>query len=133
MRAIRLHEIGGPQNLHVDEIGVPAIRDDEALVRVRAEPKPVEVRDGALAGRLVAPMVNRNEVIGVALVGPKPSGHAFRPDEVELIGWATRQVGLDLHALEMGQLQADKARKAEQISTLRTEVATLRSIIPQRA
>jgi zinc-binding alcohol dehydrogenase/oxidoreductase len=36
MRAARLHEIGGPQNLHVDEIGVPAIRDDEALVRVRA-------------------------------------------------------------------------------------------------
>jgi zinc-binding alcohol dehydrogenase/oxidoreductase len=36
MRAVRLHEIGGPQNLHVDETGVPAIRDDEALVRVRA-------------------------------------------------------------------------------------------------
>jgi zinc-binding alcohol dehydrogenase/oxidoreductase len=36
MRAVRLHEIGGPQNLRVDEIGVPAIRDDEALVRVAA-------------------------------------------------------------------------------------------------
>jgi zinc-binding alcohol dehydrogenase/oxidoreductase len=36
MRAVRLHEIGGPETLHVDEIGVPAIRDDEALVRIRA-------------------------------------------------------------------------------------------------
>lgn len=36
MKALRLHEIGGPENLRVDEIAVPSIRDDEALVRVRA-------------------------------------------------------------------------------------------------
>jgi zinc-binding alcohol dehydrogenase/oxidoreductase len=36
MRALRLHELGGPEALRVDEIAVPAIRDDEALVRVRA-------------------------------------------------------------------------------------------------
>ncbi|HMF28795.1 MAG TPA: zinc-binding dehydrogenase [Candidatus Cybelea sp.] len=36
MRALRLHEIGGPQNLRVDEVAVPAIGDGEVLVRVRA-------------------------------------------------------------------------------------------------
>lgn len=36
MRALRLHEIGGPANLRVDSLAVPEIRDDEALVRVRA-------------------------------------------------------------------------------------------------
>jgi NADPH:quinone reductase-like Zn-dependent oxidoreductase len=36
MRAVRLHEIGGPENLRVDEISIPAIREGEALVRVRA-------------------------------------------------------------------------------------------------
>ncbi len=36
MRALRLHEIGGPANLRIDTIGIPEIRDDEALVRVRA-------------------------------------------------------------------------------------------------
>jgi zinc-binding alcohol dehydrogenase/oxidoreductase len=36
MQAVRLCEIGGPENLRVDEIPVPAIRDDEALVRMRA-------------------------------------------------------------------------------------------------
>ena len=36
MRAVRLHEIGGPENLRIDEIPVPAIRDDEVLVRIRA-------------------------------------------------------------------------------------------------
>jgi zinc-binding alcohol dehydrogenase/oxidoreductase len=36
MKAVRLHELGGPKNLRLDDISVPAIRDDEALVRVRA-------------------------------------------------------------------------------------------------
>ncbi len=36
MRALRLHEIGGPANLRVDAVGIPEIRADEALVRVRA-------------------------------------------------------------------------------------------------
>ncbi len=36
MQAVRLSEIGGPENLRVEEILVPAIRDDEALIRIRA-------------------------------------------------------------------------------------------------
>ncbi|HET6274561.1 MAG TPA: zinc-binding dehydrogenase [Candidatus Cybelea sp.] len=36
MRALRVHEIDGPQELKVDTIAVPEIREDEALVRVRA-------------------------------------------------------------------------------------------------
>lgn len=36
MRALRLHEVDGPQGLRVDAIAVPEIREGEALVRVRA-------------------------------------------------------------------------------------------------
>jgi zinc-binding alcohol dehydrogenase/oxidoreductase len=36
MRAVRLHELGGPEKLKIDEIGVPEIRESEVLVRVRA-------------------------------------------------------------------------------------------------
>ena len=36
MRALRLHAIGGPKSLRVDEVDLAEIRDDEALVRVRA-------------------------------------------------------------------------------------------------
>jgi zinc-binding alcohol dehydrogenase/oxidoreductase len=36
MRAVRLEEIGGPQNLRVEEIPRPEPRDGEALVRIRA-------------------------------------------------------------------------------------------------
>lgn len=36
MRAVRLHEIGGPQNLRIDDVDVPKPASDEAVVRVRA-------------------------------------------------------------------------------------------------
>ncbi len=36
MRAVRLHEIGGPQNLRIDDVPVPEPAAGEALVRVRA-------------------------------------------------------------------------------------------------
>ncbi len=36
MRAARLHEMGGPDALRIEDIPVPAIRDGELLVRVRA-------------------------------------------------------------------------------------------------
>jgi len=92
---------------------------------IRAEPKALapEQAGSSLQAALVAPMVKRNEVIGVALLGAKPSGLDVRPDEVELVGWATRQVGLDLHALKVEQLEAAA-------SALRYEVAALRSLMP---
>jgi NADPH:quinone reductase-like Zn-dependent oxidoreductase len=36
MKAVRLHETGGPQQLRIDEVDVPAPGDDEIVVRVRA-------------------------------------------------------------------------------------------------
>lgn len=36
MKAVRLHEVGGPQNLRVDEIARPVAVNGEVLVRVRA-------------------------------------------------------------------------------------------------
>jgi len=36
MRALRLHEIGGPQHLRVDDVAAPALGDGEVLVRLRA-------------------------------------------------------------------------------------------------
>jgi hypothetical protein len=116
------------QRVAGDVTGVPADlgADTPLLVSARAELKPVEAADGERGPALVAPMVNRNEVIGAVALGPKPSGLDYRPDELELIGWATRQVGLDLHALKVEQLE-------EAAAALRYEVAALRSVIPQRA
>ena len=94
--------------------------DDAALMAIRADPRPAPP-DPALSrvrAALVAPMLNRNEVTGVVLLGPKPSGFDFRPDEVELIGWAARQVGLDLHTLKVEALEAAQLAQSQQIALL---------------
>jgi hypothetical protein len=127
---------GGGYARTVGEVpGVPAQLDADlpVLINLRADPRPIEVHEGALIGRLIAPMVNRNEVLGLAVLGPKPSGLTWRPDEVELIGWATRLVGLDLHALQIGQLEGLAADLNMTNAMLRNEIATLRSVIPQRS
>ena len=96
--------------------------DLHPLVKLRAEPVPTEVDDPALPADLIAPMLNRSEVIGFAMLGAKLSGEQFRPDEIELIGTATRQVGQDLHALKVEQLELDGA-------DLRRENVVLRSLV----
>ena len=103
------------------------------LVSLRADPKPSEIQDGALAGALIAPMVNRNDVLGVVLLGAKPSGHGWRPDEVELIGWATRQVGLDLHALEVERLEAVAVEQREQMARIEARNQELRLALGARS
>ena len=97
-------------------------RDLHPLVKLRAEPKPTEVEDPTLPASIIAPMMNRTEVIGFAMLGAKPSGEQFRPDEIELIGTATRQIGQDLHALKVERLELDGA-------DLRREIVVLRSLV----
>jgi NADPH:quinone reductase-like Zn-dependent oxidoreductase len=55
MKAIRVHAYGGAENLVLEEIGRPAITDDELLVRVHAagvNPVDWKVREGYLRGSL---------------------------------------------------------------------------------
>jgi hypothetical protein len=75
------------------------------LVSLRADPRPLETQDGPPGAALIAPMVIRNEIIGLAMIGRKPAGDSFRPDQIELVGWAARQVGTDLHALRVEELE----------------------------
>jgi hypothetical protein len=96
--------------------------DTSALVSLRADPKRMEVSDQSLSAAMLAPMLYRNQVIGFAMFGQKPHGRDFRPDEIELIGWATLQVGLDLHALEVEQLAAEKFELRQEVSLLNAKL-----------
>ena len=118
------YRLAGGEVAGVDEALDP---DDPAIISIRAEPKAMipEQSGSSLKTALAAPMIHRNEMIGLAVLGPKASGLDFRPDEVELIGWATRQVGLDLHALKMEQLEAGRARQAKRISVLNAKIEGL--------
>jgi hypothetical protein len=51
------------------------------------------------AGDLVLPMHHRGELRSLALLPAKPNGEQYRPDEIDVPGIATNQVGLDLYAL----------------------------------
>ena len=95
--------------------------DEGDLVALRADPRPCEL-DGSTAGlraALITPMVNRNDVAAVVVLGPKPSGLPYRPDEIELIGWASQQIGLDLHALDARRLEEAAALQQAEIAELR--------------
>ena len=69
MKAVRMHGFGGPDVLHVDELPVPALDDDEALVKVCAagvNPVDYKVRSGKF------PIVEQDEL--PAILGRDISG-----------------------------------------------------------
>jgi hypothetical protein len=80
--------------------------DDPVMVRLRAEREPL---DGglpdAVGAALALPMVQRADIRGLILIGPKPSGEDYRPDERDILARAAQGVGMDLHALEIERLE----------------------------
>ena len=82
--------------------------DEKAVVVMRAEHDVIELHESGstLAAALALPFVHRAELHGFILLASKPSGDSYRPDEIELLGMAAHQIGLDLHALKVEQLQS---------------------------
>ena len=105
--------------------------DDRAFALMRGERRPVELAraHSALPGEVAAPMLDERGLAGFVLLGSKPDGSHYRPDQEENIGWATQQVGLDLQALRAraldeelaslrGRLTATEAERDRLLSTL---------------
>ncbi|MXO58587.1 hypothetical protein GRI89_03395 [Altererythrobacter salegens] len=71
---------------------------DPALAMMRAERGPLSLREvhSDLTGALPLPMLHQGELTGFVLFDIKPEGHADRPDELELLTWATQQVAFAL-------------------------------------
>jgi hypothetical protein len=82
--------------------------DDPAFALMRAERRPIETAQarGTLPGVLALPMLDQGTLLGFVLLDRKPGGADYRPDEVELLGWATHQIGLDLQAIRARDLEA---------------------------
>jgi len=106
--------------------------DHPVAVHLRAEPEPVllEAEHGAAGMALALPMSHRGELAGIVLLGPKRHHYSHRPDELQLLGFAAQQVGLDLHALEVQELSAELTRARAQLQGLEALVA--REIAPPR-
>lgn len=83
-------------------------QDNPAFALMRAERSPIELgqADGTIPGALALPMLDQGALSGFVLIGRKSDGTDYRPDEVELLGWAVHQVGLDLQAIHARELEA---------------------------
>jgi hypothetical protein len=58
-----------------------------------------------LQAALALPMMHQAALASFVLLGPKPTGEDYRPDEVEVLGWATQQIGLDLQSIRVRALE----------------------------
>ena len=87
---------------------------------MRAERGPVELAaaHSGLPGALALPMLDQGALAGFVLVDRKGDGADYRPDEVELLGWAACQVGLDLQALHARDLEALVVSLNEKVARL---------------
>ncbi|TNE34665.1 MAG: hypothetical protein EP350_01480 [Alphaproteobacteria bacterium] len=116
--ALYLRDRGGSYRLEAGKLdGVESYYEDDdpifALMRHERGPVDLSELPGSLPGRIALPMLDQGTLAGFALVAARPDGAHFRPDEIENLGWATHQVGLDLRALRARQLE-------EQVQTLTT-------------
>ncbi len=92
---------------YADTSGTTIDADDPALTAMRAEQEevvPSEV-NSTLTAALALPMMHQAALAGFVLLGPKPTGEDYRPDEIEVLGWATQQVGLDMQAIRVRELE----------------------------
>lgn len=102
--------------------------DDPALAAMRAEQGTVVPAElgSPLQAALALPMMHQAALAGFVLLGPKPSGEDYRPDEIEVLGWATQQVGLDLQAIRVRELE-------QSVLTLEARNANLSDILAKVA
>jgi hypothetical protein len=133
--AIYLRAAGGTYRLHSPGEATPSeIAEDASLaVALRAEPLPTFLEgEHALEGmELALPMSHRGVLGGIVLLGRRPGSESYRPDEVEVLGFAAHQVGLDLHALEIERLRRELERAGLEIAKSNAKVEAYRSMLPR--
>ena len=114
-----------PEGDYASATGATIEADDPALTAMRAEQGkivPGEVGSN-LTAALALPMMHQAAMAGFVLLGPKPTGEDYRPDEIEVLSWATQQVGLDLQAIRVRELELTNLKLVERNRTL-SEILT---------
>jgi hypothetical protein len=99
--------------------------DEPLVVSLRASQAPSHPSDAhsALPAEIALPSIHHGHLDGFILLGPKPDGETYRPDEKEVLGFAAHQVGLDFRALRMEELEREIAEAHQTIDSLRTALA----------
>jgi NADPH:quinone reductase-like Zn-dependent oxidoreductase len=110
MKAVRLHDFGGPEVLRIEELPLPQPKDDEVLVRIHAasvNPVDFKTREGKY------PMVKREDL-------PITLGRDFS-GEIESYG--TRAEGLRKGDAVFALLGRDRGAYAQYVVSKATEFA----------
>jgi len=130
---------GAPAALYLREDGAGFVRqcgslaaeasytdEERAFALLAAERAPVDLAEAhsALPGAMAFPMLDQLGLAGFLLVGARPDGAHYRPDEIDNLAWATQQVGLDLQALQARELR-------EEVASLRGQLAARRRKPPR--
>lgn len=116
--AVYRHEAGG-YRLKAGSLGaLPAFldADEPELVALRA--RLDLLRDVFQPGTLLMPITHRAEVVAFVVMGAKPGGESYRPDEEEELLEATRRIGLDLHALRVEEQERENTRLSARIAAM---------------
>ena len=105
--------------------------DDPLVLAMRVARGVVRCADAgsALSQELALPVLYRGEVDGFVLLNRKPSQEAYRPDEIELLGFSIQQIGLDLTALEREQYKQRASELEAQASTARSSAEEMRGLL----
>ncbi|MEI9903636.1 MAG: hypothetical protein WDN06_06365 [Asticcacaulis sp.] len=107
----------------IASLGATVDTDLAPLVEMRAEGKPLFDTDAApLHAALVLPMIQRNDLMGFVVLGYKPSGDAWRPDERAALSDAASKIGLDLHALRIEELESEARQQRQRADILEAQV-----------
>ncbi|MES2315908.1 MAG: GAF domain-containing protein [Pseudomonadota bacterium] len=85
----------------------------------------MDTAQSGLPAELVLPMSHRGALNGFVLVGARRNGEPFRPDELDVLGFAAHQVGLDLHALRVELLEGRVRELAQQVDKQDSELALM--------
>jgi hypothetical protein len=109
--------------------------NDETVLAMRAHDHALRVLESSLSVRaaLALPMAHRGELFGFVLLGGKPGGDPYRPDEIDLLQFAAHQVGLDFYALKIEQLEREIALERQTSETLRAQLQTAMRIASVRS
>jgi GAF domain-containing protein len=102
--------------------------DDGVAVALRTEAAPIQVADidSALKAEWALPMIHRGDLGGFVLLGNKSNNETYRPDEIEVLGFATHQLALDLVALRVEQLEQYSSGIEQEAQIREHETAVLR-------
>jgi hypothetical protein len=118
-----LCKVGGSLHHAAATIGA----NDEVAVTLRATGQPVYLADlrSPIDAECALPMMQGGKLTGLTLLGAKPSGQSYRPDEIEALSFAVTQVGLDLFALRVLSLESENRALVQQAAAREEKVAVV--------